>query len=134
MRTPGFKGLEQTFMLITVNSGTLLDEQPGLKVSFKRRRGKPSGDGEIEYEPNCEAHSAVDAHVGEPSYVSFSPTASLQRQQAGAGLHFYVPDGRLGTDVLHFCLSITKQSFSLQPCGSVQLAALERPQPDLIFF
>lgn len=32
---PGFKGLELTFMLITDDCGTFLDERPGLKVSFK---------------------------------------------------------------------------------------------------
>lgn len=32
------------------------------------------------------------------SQITF-PTASLQRQQAGVVLHFYDPDGRLGTVV-----------------------------------
>lgn len=44
---PRFKGLEQTFLLITDNCGTFLEERPGLKVSFKGGEENQVGTGKF---------------------------------------------------------------------------------------
>lgn len=41
------------------------------------------------------------------TFHSLQQHLSRGNKQAGAVLHFYDPDRRLGTVVLHFCLSIT---------------------------